>query len=138
MSSEANKEVVRRYFEDYHNGRQKQLIDELATDQLSGPTRNMQAAVERAFPDYRISIEWQIADDDAVATGWSAQGTHSGPWNSPAGTIEATGRTIRWTATTTLSIRNGRISGVLGTHWDHLGILQQMGAAESTTPRPGA
>lgn len=73
-----------------------------------------------------------------MATGWSAEGTHSGPWNSPAGTIEATGRPIRWTATTTLRVPDGRIAGILGTHWDHLGILQQMGAVESAAPRTGA
>ena len=40
--------------------------------------------------------------------------------------------------TTTLRIRDGRIAAILGTHWDHLGILQQMGVVETATPRPGA
>ena len=138
MTAELNKQVVRRYFEDYHNRRETGLLDELVSDELAAPTAAAQAAIERAFPDYRLSIEWQVADDDAVATGWSGEGTHSGPWTSPAGTVEATGRRVGWTGTTTLCIRDGRIADVLGTHWDHLGILQQMGAVATDAPRSGA
>jgi predicted ester cyclase len=138
MTAESNKQVVRRYFEDYHNRRETGLLNELVSDELAAPTAAAQAAVARAFPDYRISVDWQVADDDAVATGWSAEGTHSGPWTSPAGTVETTGRRVEWTATTTLRIRDGRIADVLGTHWDHLGILQQMGAVATDAPRSGA
>src|SRR3712207_6625621 len=123
MTAEVNKQAVRRYFEDYHNRRETALLHELVSDELAAPTAAAQTAVERAFPDYHISVDWQVADDDAVATGWSAEGTHSGPWTSPAGTVEATGRPNRWTATTTARIRDGRIRGAPGTPWVHLGML---------------
>lgn len=133
-----NKQVVRDYFEAYHSRREKHRLEELVGQDLRGPTAAAQAAVEQAFPDYELSVSWQVAEGDAVATGWTGEGTHSGTWQSPAGSVEATGRKIRWTATTTLLVRDGRIVEVLGTHWDHLGILQQMGAVETVAARPGA
>lgn len=138
MPSQRNQQAARRYFEEYHDRRQTQLLDELVAEELRPATAAAQATVERAFPDYRISVDWQVADDDAVATGWSAQGTHSGPWDGPTGIVEATGRGVRWTGTTTLRLRDGMITEVLGTHWDHLGILQQMGVVGTAVPRPGA
>lgn len=137
MSTEQNVTVVRRYFEEYHNGRRLDLLDDLVAEDLRAPTARAQAMVARAFPDYRIAIEHQLAEDDVVATVWSARGTHEGPWDSPAGTVEATGRSIEWTASTTLCIVDGWIAAVIGTHWDHLGILQQMGAVEAPDPRTG-
>ncbi len=137
MSTDENKTVVRRYFEEYHDDRRLELLDELVAEDLRAPTARAQAMVARAFPDYRITIDDQLAEDDVVATVWSARGTHEGPWDSPAGTVEATGRSIEWTATTTLRIADGRIAAVIGTHWDHLGILQQMGVVEAPDPRTG-
>ncbi len=91
-----------------------------------------------AFPDYRITIEDQVAEDDKVATIWTGRGTHQGSWASPIGAVPATGKTVTWTATTTLRIADGKIAEVIGTHWDHLGILQQLDAIPSADRRPGA
>lgn len=43
-----------------------------------------------------------------------------------------------WTATTTLRLSGGRISEVIASSWDHLSILQQLGAVPATQPRLGA
>jgi hypothetical protein len=43
-----------------------------------------------------------------------------------------------WTGTTTLRLSEGQISDVIASSWDHLGILQQLGAVEVTEPRTGA
>jgi hypothetical protein len=45
---------------------------------------------------------------------------------------------VRWTGTTTLRLSEGRISEVIATSWDHLGILQQLEAVDVTEPRTGA
>lgn len=137
MSTDQNKTVVRRYFEEYHNDRRLELLDELVAEDLRGPTAKAQAMVARAFPGYRIVVGHQVAEGEVVATVWSARGTHEGPWDSPAGTVEATGRSIEWTASTTLRVVDGRLAAVIGTHWDHLGILQQMAAVEAPDPRTG-
>jgi hypothetical protein len=73
-----------------------------------------------------------------VATVWEASGTHQGEWQSPLGSIPATGKVVTWTGTTTLRLANGKIADVVGTNWDHLGILQQMDALPATAPRSGA
>jgi len=91
-----------------------------------------------AFPDYRITIEEQIAEGDKVATVWSGRGTHEGEGQSPASTIAPTGRQVRWRGTTNLRLSEGRISEVIATSWDHLGILQQLEAVDLTEPRTGA
>ena len=91
-----------------------------------------------AFPDYRITVEDQIAEADKVATVWSGSGTHQGEWESPAGTVAPTDKEVRWTATTTLHLSEGKISEVIASSWDHLGILQQLDAVDVTEPRTGA
>ena len=88
-----------------------------------------------AFPDYRLTIEEQIAEGDKVATVWRGSGTHEGDWESPAGTIAPTGKHVRWTGTTTLRLAEGQISDAIASSWDYLGILQQLGVVDTTEPR---
>jgi predicted ester cyclase len=90
------------------------------------------------FPNYRITINDQLAENDMVATVWTAIGTHEGEWASPIGPVPATGKAVTWTGTTTLRIAEGKIADVIGSNWDHLGILQQLGALPATAPRSGA
>lgn len=138
MSAEENKAVVRRYFEEFHNQRAASILEQIMDDDLLDQTRQATERVRSAFPDYQILIAAQVAEGDLVATVWRAQGTHSGEWASPMGAIVATGRRVTWTATTTLRLASGKIAEVVGSHWDHLGILQQVDALPSISPRPGA
>jgi predicted ester cyclase len=138
MSAEENKAVVRRYFEEFHSSREHAILEEIMVSDLLEPTRQVTHMVHTAFPDYRLTIEEQIAEEDKVATVWTGSGTHQGEWESPAGTIAPTGREVRWLGTTTLRLSEGRISEVIATSWDHLGILQQLGAVDVTEPRTGA
>ena len=135
---EHNKAVVRRYFEEYHSGRRDAVLDEICAEGLRAFTRRMTAAVRTAFPDYRIAITAQVAEGDVVATVWELRGTHEGEWASPIGPIAPTGKPVAFTATTTLRLEDGRLAEVVGTNWDHLGILQQLGALPLSVPRPGA
>ncbi len=138
MSPEENKAVVRRYFEEFHNSREDAILEEIMVPELLEPTRGVTHMLLTAFPDYRITIEDQIAEEDKVATVWTGSGTHQGEWNSPAGSIAPTGKQVTWTATTTLRLSEGKISDVIASSWDHLGILQQLGAVAVTEPRTGA
>jgi predicted ester cyclase len=138
MSSEEAKVVVRRYFEEFHNGRESTILERLMAPDLVGPTREATERLLTAFPDYRVTIEDQIAEDDRVATVWTAQGTHRGEWASPAGPVAPTDTAVTWTGTTTLRVADGRIVEVLGTNWDHLGILQQLGVVAPLAARSGA
>jgi predicted ester cyclase len=136
--SDENRAVVRRYFEEFHDGREHGILEEIVAPDLLEPTRRSTQMMLTAFPDYRVRIEEQVAEGDRVATVWTGSGTHEGEWESPAGSIPATGRQVRWTATTTLRLSESRISDVVASSWDHLGILQQLGAVDVTEPRTGA
>jgi predicted ester cyclase len=138
MSTAENKALVRQYFESFHNQRQLDLGEQILGSELLTPTLGMSATMRTAFPDYQIVIDDQLAEEDKVATVWTVSGTHQGEWASPIGPVPATGKAVTWTGTTTLRIAEGKISEVIGTNWDHLGILQQLGALPATDPRSGA
>ena len=138
MTAEENKAVVRRYFEEFHNSREHAILEEIMVAELLEPTRQVTHMLLTAFPDYRLTIEEQIAGEDKVATVWTGRGTHQGEWESPAGTIAPTGRQVTWLGTTTLRLSEGKISEVIASSWDHLGILQHLGAVTVTEPRTGA
>jgi predicted ester cyclase len=138
MSTAENKDLVRQYFEVFHNQRQLDIGERILGSELLTPTLGMAAMMRTAFPDYQIVIDDQLAEADKVATVWTASGTHQGEWASPIGPVPATGNAVTWTGTTTLRIAEGKITEVIGTNWDHLGILQQLGALPATDPRSGA
>jgi predicted ester cyclase len=138
VSAKQNKAVVSRYFQEFHDGRDHAILEEIMTPDLLEGTRQVTEMLLSAFPDYRLTIEEQIAEGDKVATVWSGMGTHEGDWESPASTIAPTGKHVRWTGTTTLRLSEGRISEVIASSWDHLGILQQLEAVDVTEPRTGA
>jgi predicted ester cyclase len=138
VTAEENKVIVSRYFEEFHDRREDAILEEIMSPDLLEETRHVTEMLLTAFPDYRLTIEEQIAEGDKVATVWSGSGTHEGEWESPAGTIAPTGKQVRWTGTTTLRLSEGQISEVIASSWDHLGILQQLGAMAVTEPRTGA
>jgi predicted ester cyclase len=138
MPSDEAKVVVRRYFEEFHNGRTVTILEQIMAPDLVGPTREATERLRTAFPDYRLKIDDQIAEGDRVATVWTAQGTHRREWASPAGPVAPTGTAVTWTGTTTLRAADGRIVEVLGTNWDHLGLLQQLGVVATVAARSGA
>src|SRR5215212_856875 len=112
VTAEENKAVVGRYFQEFHDGREHSILEEIMTPDLLEGTRHVTQMLLTAFPDYRLTIEEQIAEGDKVATVWSG--------------------------TTTLRLSEGKISEVIATSWDHLGILQQLEAVAVTEPRTGA
>src|SRR5919205_2377034 len=107
VSAQENKAIVRRYFEEFHSSREHTILEEIMVSDLLEPTRQVTHMMLTAFPDYRLTVEEQIAEEDKVATVWSGSGTHQGEWESPAGTIAPTGMKVRWTATTTLRLSEG-------------------------------
>src|SRR5829696_7114469 len=138
MTAEENKAVVSRYFKEFHDGREHAILEEIMTPDLLEGTRQVTQMLLTAFPDYRLTIEEQIAEEEKVATVWTGSGTHQGEWESPAGSVAPTGREVRWMGTTTLRLSEGKISDVIASSWDHLGILQQLGAVDVTESRTGA
>ena len=140
MPAEENKALVRRFFEDFCNGRQLELADALMTADHSYhdpqiPNVRGPQAMAQAVAVYQNGLEghWQIeemvaAEDDRVVTRWTGTGTH----NAELMGIPPTGKAVRVSAISLHRI----VGGKLAEHWcvwDTLGLLQQLGVA----PAPG-
>jgi steroid delta-isomerase-like uncharacterized protein len=140
MSSEENKAVVRRFIEEASRGNLA-IVDELVAPGFvfhnpadpgvgSGPegVRRWLGGNREAFPDFRFTIEEQIAEGAKVVTRLTGRGTHRGE----AFGVPATGKTATITAIFIDEVADGKLVG----HWDEadiLGLLQQLGAV----PAPG-
>jgi steroid delta-isomerase-like uncharacterized protein len=135
MSAESNKALSRRLLEEAFNAGNIDVLDELVTTDVVNHDAALPEAMigpeaakasirgyRTAFPDLRITIEEQIADDQGVATRWSAKGTHEGELMGMA----PTGKQATVTGITIDRIVDGRIAESW-TNWDTLGMLQQLG-----------
>ena len=139
MSTEENKVNERRLVEEGWNQGNTAVFDELfAADYLghdpSGPLhgpegfKQFYATYRTAFPDTHLTIEDQIADQDTVASRWTATGTHQGPLMG----IPPSGKRVRVTGITISRYASGKIAEEWFSY-DTLGMLQQLGAI----PTPG-
>jgi steroid delta-isomerase-like uncharacterized protein len=140
MSTEQNKAIVRRLYEEVHSANNLDLIDTLY-DQgfvsrmpLEGypPTREglkqTLLMARDAFPDYRATIDEILAEGDCVVVRWHTNGTHKGEFQG----IPATGKTTSVPVITIHRIAAGKIVEEW-TQWDALGMMQQLGLM----PGPG-
>ena len=140
MSAEANKAVVRRFFDELCNGRKLELADELLTPDrvyhdpqipdVVGPRAMAQAvAADQSGLDGRWHVEELVAaEGERVAARWTGTGTHVAELNG----IPPTGKSISVAAVHLFRLEGGRIAEQWCV-WDTLGMLQQLGVA----PAPG-
>jgi len=82
---------------------------------------------KEAFPDVRGTIRRSLADDDTVAQDILWEGTHTGPMQTPAGTVAPTGNRISVQGTVWVSFEGAKVREVHN-HLDVLTLLQQTGA----------
>jgi steroid delta-isomerase-like uncharacterized protein len=136
MSSETNKTVSRRFFEEVFSKGKLNLLDELiTTDHVNnGPgnppelptgiegTKQLVTLYRNAFPDLRFTVDEQIAEGDKVVTRWTGQGTHKGELLG----IPATGKSSTVTGIIIDRLVNGKIAESWGV-FDQFGMLQQLG-----------
>jgi steroid delta-isomerase-like uncharacterized protein len=135
MTSEQNKTIVRRAFEEPWKGN-LDVIDELIATQyighdsanpepLRGPAgvKEFISTYRAAFPDARITVEQQLAEGDLVATRWTGRGTHDGELMG----ITATGERVTVSGLTISRLEGGKIVEEFQ-NWDTFGMMQQLGA----------
>src|SRR5436853_7123174 len=139
MSTETNKVLVRRFYEEGFNQRNLALVDELCTiDHLFHNTpatlhgreefKHLLSVYLTAFPDARFTVEDAIAEGDRVASRYTFRGTHQGDLMG----IAPTGKQVTVTGIIINRIINGKSEeGWL--NFDALGMLQQLGVV----PAPG-
>src|SRR6202163_179770 len=141
--SEANKNVVRRLFQEVWNKGNLQVTDELFTPNYAhhdastpdfgrGPDSEKKRATlyRTAFPDIHLTIEDVIAEGETVMTRWSCRGTHKGDLNGTA----PTGKHVTISGVTVVRVSNGKIAeGYV--NWDALGLMQQLGVVPQLANR---
>jgi len=142
--SQANKDLIHRWFEEVWNQGRESTIDELFAERgiahgigeteapLHGPSefkpfvRNLRGS----FPDVRISVEDTVAEGDKVTVRVRLEGTHKGPGLG----VPPTGQRVRIAGIIIVRISKGQI--VEGWNsWDQLGLLRQIGALPSADGR---
>jgi len=109
------------------------LYDEGAS--LSDPTGEFEGreaiagywqAFFNAFPDLQARDEFKAEAGDTAINEWRIAGTHSGPLETPEGTIAATGKPHAVRGCDVLTVRNGLIQSHRA-YYDQLGFLAQLG-----------
>ena len=136
MSTEANKAIIRRLFEEAFEQGNLAVLDEIiAPDQVNGGPRVLPgmppgpegskmliSAYRNAFPDIHFTIDEQIAEGNTVVTRWTAHGTHKGEL---AG-LPATGKPATVVGMGVDRVENGKIVESWGL-FDQFGMSQQLG-----------
>lgn len=133
MSTEQNKMLARRLFEEVWNNKNLAVVDDLVASNfvfhnsvqtLYGPEGFKQFATtyHTAFPEAHFTIEDVIAEGDTVALRWTARGTHEGELLG----IPPTGKEVVVTGMTISLISHGKSVESWG-EFDALGMLQQIG-----------
>jgi steroid delta-isomerase-like uncharacterized protein len=138
MTANQAKKLSRRLFDEVWNTGDLDTVDELMapdyvahtagfgeTIEGSGAFKDFVARMREAFPDWRSTVEHQIAEGDYVAIRWISRGTHDGPFMG----MEPTGRRVEMTGTTIFRLQDGKLAEGWA-HPDLLGLLQQIGARE--------
>lgn len=136
--AEANKALVRRYYETINSGNLSALDQILAPDYkryLTATGTSLDAAAQKkrlagmrsvVFPDLQITVDNVIVEGDYIAVSMTVRGTQKGPFSG----IPPTGKSVVVSAFEVIRIQNGKFVE----HWggtDNLDLLQQLGAVIS-------
>jgi steroid delta-isomerase-like uncharacterized protein len=131
---EANKQVVRRFVEQYQSKHDVSVAEELLADDFVdrcpfGPfsaDRNgvlaLFAMLFGAFPDLHAAIHHQVAEGDLVVTRKTFHGTHQGEFMG----VPPSGNAVAWDVIDIVRVSDGKMRE----HWnvvDALALMQQLG-----------
>ncbi len=138
MSTEENKALVRRFYDEVFNKQNlagindfldPHIIEHSLPPNLPGGIKGSRQLIGMylmAFPDLHLTSEDLIAEGDKVASRLTLQGTHKGEFMG----IPPTGRQVSVTGIQILRVTSGKIAE----NWinlDALGLLQQLGVMPS-------
>jgi steroid delta-isomerase-like uncharacterized protein len=134
MSAEANKVLLRQYFEEVWDRQNLEMIDEFLAPNYKRHRSPTAAAFTRdgqkqllsqfrtAFPDIHITIEEIIAEENRLALRSTMRGTHQGEFLG----IAPTGNKIEVGLLDVIHIEDGKFVEQWGGP-DMLSLLQQLG-----------
>jgi len=142
LSTQDNKALARRFFEEFWDQKNLAVADELmAANHVDhtpgsppglppGPAgfKQFASVYFTAFPNLHITIDDQVAEGDTVVTRWTSHGTNTGSLFG----MPATNKSSTVTGITISRIVGGKAVETW-TNFDNLGMLQQLGVV----PMPG-
>jgi len=142
MSTEENRTIVRRGFEEGMNQKDLDVFSELLAPNYvnhnmptpaPGPEgfKQVMAMFVNGFPDFHITVEDTIAEGDKVATRGYFTGTHTGEFMN----IPATGKQVKVSYIDIWRMENGKAVE----NWvqmDQLSMLQQLGVVPQQEGAP--
>nr|BFE62452.1 hypothetical protein GCM10020063_069780 [Dactylosporangium thailandense] len=88
-------------------------------------------ALQAAFADRRTELVHRIETGDRIVIGFFMHVRHAGPYDTPLGTVAATGRRLRIRVNDILTVRDGRIADI----WvmsDDVDLMRQLGQLPSS------
>lgn len=135
MSTDHNKNVARRHFDELWQKGDLAVADEIYSADAVGHCRDLpdvtgypEAEKEEVrqsntgFPDTTVSIDFQVAADDRVVTRWRMEGTNTGPlYGNPP-----TQRRVSVAGCHIHRIVDGKIVEIWS-HADNLTFMRQLG-----------
>ncbi len=139
MSTEENKALIRRWYDEWNKGNLEGVLDLYAMDFVdhnpmpgqSGDIDGLRARLEliqNAFPKSHIDIVHLTAEGDKVASLIAFRGTNSGQFLGKP----PSGKRVEVTATDVWRIVDGEIAESWHVE-DNLGVLQQVGIVPAMT-----
>lgn len=138
--SNANRAVVHRFVQQLWNERNLGVADEIFTQDctvhaiqslpfvraeiMRGPEhiKPIVTTYCSAFPDWYVTIEEMVADEDKIMLWSTAQGTFQREFMH----IHPTGQQVTWTGIRIFRLMGGKIAEYWQL-WDWLGLYQQLG-----------
>ena len=123
MGTAENKELVRSLVDKGINGRELDVLDQVAEGELAEAARRWIGPFRESFPDFEMEIVDLIAEDDKVVAHFLCSGTHRGEWRGRA----ATGRRFeRVDEIYIFRVEGGKLAGFTAVE-DNLTRLRQLG-----------
>lgn len=131
MSTEDNKDLVRRYIATWNSGDLQGMAEFWAPDMVHhtrGGSHGFESVISivgnfmKAFRDLTFEIEDLVAEGDRVASRMTARATHTGEYMG----VPATGRKVSCSVLGFARVADGR----LVEHWgvtDELHLMEQIG-----------
>jgi predicted ester cyclase len=83
-------------------------------------------SVHAAFSDLHVDVLQVVEDAGSLAVAFIMRGRHTGPYQTPFGTIQPTGSEVQIRTIDVLTITDGKISAIW-VNADDLGTLRQLG-----------
>jgi steroid delta-isomerase-like uncharacterized protein len=142
-------EIAKASITAYNDKDWSKAKDMLAADAVydeKGTHRRIQGAGEiidawqgwaKAIPDSKATFVGEFASGDTAVFELVWKGVHTGPLQTPTGTIPASNKPIEVPACQVVQVEGGKVKSV-SHYFDMLTLLTQIGATQSAAPQSAA